>query len=89
MALGYSRHLSPQVTVYDCMDELSAFASAPPQLKQFERELMARAELVFTGGESLYEARRYQHPNIHAFPSSIDAAHFNQARFIKEEPQDQ
>jgi len=89
MALTYTRHLSPQITIYDCMNELSAFADSPSLIRQFEKELLARAELVFTGEGSLYEARRYQHPNIHEFPSGIDAAHFNQARFIEETPEDQ
>src|SRR5918993_1105677 len=30
MALPFTRHLMPLATVYDCMDELSAFKNAPP-----------------------------------------------------------
>jgi UDP-galactopyranose mutase len=89
MALGFTRHLHPRATVYDCMDELSAFKGAPPSLLDHESELLHRAEVVFTGGQSLYEAKRNQHPNIHAFPSSIERAHFAQARRKTEEPADQ
>ena len=89
MALGFTRHLKPLATIYDCMDELTLFKNAPRAMKMREMELFKRADLVFTGGQSLYEAKRHQHQSIHAFPSSIDRAHFAQARDITEEPADQ
>jgi UDP-galactopyranose mutase len=89
MAVAWTRHLHPLATVYDCMDELSAFKGAPPALRLREAELFERADLVFTGGRSLYEVKRHLHPSVHAFPSSIDAAHFAQARTITEDPADQ
>ncbi|HEY9823286.1 MAG TPA: UDP-galactopyranose mutase [Candidatus Sericytochromatia bacterium] len=89
MAMAYTRHLEPLAIVYDCMDELSAFKGASPMLKAHEAELFRRADLVFTGGQSLYEAKRDQHENVYAFPSSVDVAHFAQGRTIKEDPADQ
>lgn len=89
MFLEISRHFKPILTVYDCMDELSAFSGAPPRLRELEAELFAKADLVFTGGHSLYEAKRGQHPQVYAFPSSIDRAHFAQARAGLAEPEDQ
>lgn len=89
MALSFTRHLEPLAIVYDCMDELSAFKNAPPELRQREAELLERADLVFTGGYSLYEARCNRHPNVHPFPSSIDGPHFRRARREMEEPADQ
>lgn len=89
MALLFSDHLTPFVTIYDCMDELSGFKFAPQVLKDLEKELLRRADVVFTGGHSLYEAKRSQHDNIHAFPSSIDFGHFFQARNLNEDPEDQ
>lgn len=89
MAMPWTKHLRPLATVYDCMDELSAFKGAPRALKDHEAELFARADLVYTGGQSLFEAKRDQHKNVYAFPSSIDAAHFAQARCVAEEPLDQ
>jgi UDP-galactopyranose mutase len=71
------------------MDELSAFMGAPPSLCARERELFDRADLVFTGGRSLYEAKRAQHQSVHCFPSSIDAAHFGRARTPQPDPDDQ
>jgi UDP-galactopyranose mutase len=71
------------------MDELSAFKGAPALLKRFESKLMQRASVVLTGGQSLYEAKRDQHANIHPFPSSVDVAHFAQARRAQADPPDQ
>jgi glycosyltransferase involved in cell wall biosynthesis len=89
MAIAFTRHLKASTIVYDCMDELSAFKGAHPELQAREAHLFNLADLVFTGGHSLYEAKQHQHPNVHAFPSSIDAAHFAQARQGTEEPADQ
>jgi len=89
MALGYTCHLQPEAVVYDCMDELSGFQGAPPELKNYEAELFRRANLVFTGGQSLYESKVNQHPHVYAFPSSVDVAHFAQSRNYSEEPADQ
>jgi glycosyltransferase involved in cell wall biosynthesis len=75
--------------VYDCMDELSTFLGAPPELLHLESELLSRADLVFTGGQSLYEAKKDRHPSVHAFPSSVDAAHFATAKNGSPEPADQ
>lgn len=89
MALSFTAHLKPLVVVYDCMDELSAFKGASPLLRDYEAQLFQRADVVFTGGQSLYEAKQHQHRNVHAFPSSIDVGHFFQARTITADPADQ
>lgn len=89
MALPFTRHLEPAVTIFDAMDELSAFKFAPTELKELEAEMMERADVVFTGGQSLYEAKKHRHVNIHSFPSSIDKAHFAQARTLVDSPTDQ
>jgi UDP-galactopyranose mutase len=89
MAVEWTRHLKPLAVVYDCMDELSAFKGAPRSLREREAELFERADLVFTGGQSLYEAKRDKHPNVYAFPSSIDRAHYARARELSVDPEDQ
>ena len=89
MALPFTKRFKPKYTVYDCMDELSAFKFAPPELKTMEQELMRKADVVFTGGNCLYEAKKRQHHNIFAFPSSIDKKHFMQARKSTQELSDQ
>lgn len=82
MMLPFSRQVAAGCTVYDCMDELSAFRFAPPELLAMEVELLDVADLVFTGGYSLYEAKRERHANVRPFPSSVDVAHFAQARSV-------
>lgn len=89
MALPFTEHLSPEFVVFDCMDELSAFRFAPVELKTREKQLLEKADVVFTGGHSIYEAKKDQHQNIHPFPSSIDKQHFGLAREIKKDPADQ
>ncbi len=89
MALKFSSHLTPDLTVYDCMDELSAFKFAPEDLNYLEKQLFDRADMVFTGGQSLYEFKKGKHPNTYFFPSSIDKEHFAQARTKDREPLDQ
>jgi UDP-galactopyranose mutase len=88
MALEFSRHLTPAVTVFDCMDELAAFAGAPREMKEREAEMLRRADVVFTGGQSLYEAKKDRHSDVHCFPSSVDVTHFAQARSAQD-PGDQ
>lgn len=89
MALEFSAWMRPHAIVYDCMDELSAFANAPAAMCENERALFHSADLVFTGGASLFESKRTRHPAVHLFPSSVDASHFAQARHIAGEPADQ
>lgn len=89
MARLFSDHLKPGLVVYDCMDELSAFMFAPPLLKSCEVELIQRADLLLTGGYSLYTVKKELHKNTYCFPSSIDKAHFSQARRQLADPIDQ
>lgn len=89
MMLPFSRHLDASTIVYDCMDELSKFRFAPAQLLDLEQELIGRADLVFTGGASLYEAKKNRHPSAHCFPSSVDRDHFMKARRELPQPADQ
>lgn len=89
MAVPLARYVPADCVVYDCMDELSLFKNAPPQLRQNERDLLGYCDLVFTGGESLFEAKTGQHPRVHCFPSSIDSDHFSMARQAGDEPADQ
>jgi UDP-galactopyranose mutase len=89
MAVAFGQPRKPLAVVYDCMDELSAFSGAAPELLDREAQLLARADLVFTGGQSLYHAKRNRNPNVYAFPSSVDTPHFRQAREPQAEPSDQ
>ena len=79
-AVAFTRRFPRGLTIFDIMDELSAFRGASPDLLRLEQELLERADLVFTGGWSLHEAKRSRHPSVHCFPSSVDVAHFHRAR---------
>ena len=89
MALAIGNHFFPKMIIYDCMDELSLFKNAPAELTDREKELFNKADLVFTGGHNLFQAKKDSHDNIYPFPSSIDKEHFAQARIILNEPEDQ
>jgi UDP-galactopyranose mutase len=89
MMLPFSKHLTPDLTVFDAMDELSKFKFAPEHLLSLEQELIDRSDIVFTGGSSLYEAKKDRHANVHCFPSSVDRVHFLKARARQFEPADQ
>lgn len=89
MAVPFTRQLKPVLTVYDCMDELSAFKFAPAELLEYEKELLQKSDAVFTGGHTIYQAKKDKHHNIHPFPSSIDKAHFMKGRETGIEPDDQ
>lgn len=69
--------------VYDCMDELTLFKGASPQLIEQENQLLAAADVVYTGGKSLYESKRQKHHNVFCFPSSVDFDHFSATGNIK------
>lgn len=89
LALAFSENLPCDLCIYDCMDELSNFRFAPPELRERERALMARTDLVFTGGASLYAAKKGLHPAVRCYPSSVDVAHFARARSGPPDPRDQ
>jgi glycosyltransferase involved in cell wall biosynthesis len=89
MAMAFTSHLECDLCIYDNMDELSLFRGASLELLDLESGLFERADLVFTGGMSLYEAKRHRHRSVHAFPSSIDFDHFAQARSAPADPEDQ
>ena len=89
MMLTFSRRLDPDLIVFDAMDELSKFKFAPAHLLELEQELIDKADIVFTGGSSLYEAKKGRHANVHCFQSSVDRVHFLKARAPQFEPADQ
>ena len=85
MMRRFSADLPAQSIVYDCMDELSAFLGAPPELLERESELFAAADVVFCGGPSIYRSKMKRHGNVHCFRSSVDQRHFRTARTLAED----
>jgi glycosyltransferase involved in cell wall biosynthesis len=66
--------------VYDCMDELSQFKFAPERLIENEKELLEKADIVFTGGYELWTRKRQQHANSHFFGCGVEYDHFSKAQ---------
>jgi len=82
MALPYTRQLNPSLIIYDCMEEMATFLDAPPLLREYERELLNLADLVFTGDQNLYEAKRHEATNIHSLEDQLESTgNFFKARF--------
>ncbi|MFN3651796.1 MAG: glycosyltransferase [Armatimonadota bacterium] len=79
MAIYLADLSDSHTVVYDCMDELSAFRGAPPALVECERQLMGQADVMFTGGLSMWLNKRQHHGNCHRFDSGVDVSHFQQA----------
>jgi UDP-galactopyranose mutase len=73
-------HVQADLVVYDIMDELANFKNAPANMREREAQLLERAQVVFTGGRSMYEARQGRHSNMHLFPSGVEVEHFAKAR---------
>lgn len=78
--VNMTSYLNSSLIIYDCMDELSAFKGANKVLQTKEKQLMNIADVVFTGGKSLYGAKKKFHQNVHCFPSSVDTSHFASSR---------
>jgi glycosyltransferase involved in cell wall biosynthesis len=76
---AFAGHLNERAIVYDCMDELSLFRGAPPELVRRERELLALADLVFAGGPRIWEAKRLLNPNCFSFGCGVENDHFGRA----------
>jgi len=89
MMRAFTKHLNSVSIIYDCMDELANFKNAPASLLDMERKLLSVANLVFTGGRSLYEAKRSRHAHVYNFPSSVDKVHFAKARELPDVQEDQ
>lgn len=81
MALDIVPHMGGRRLVYDVMDDLAAFAGAPPELVLRQRRALREADIVFTGGRSLHRGVTEHRPRgTHLFPSGVEPAHHAAAR---------
>lgn len=85
-SLAFVGKFDERAVVYDCMDELSAFKYAQPELARRERELLSQADLVFVGGRRLWESKRRFNANCHFFGCGVDVEHFGAALDPKKAP---
>jgi glycosyltransferase involved in cell wall biosynthesis len=72
--------------VYDCMDDLASFMNPPPGMVAREHALLERADVVFTGGRSLYDARKALGPKVHCYPSAVEFERFYASRTTAPHP---
>jgi glycosyltransferase involved in cell wall biosynthesis len=72
--------LHERMVIYHCVDEYSQFSGVPKDvIIRMERELIRRADLVFTSAEKLCAERREINPRTHFIPHGVDVAHFSRA----------
>jgi glycosyltransferase involved in cell wall biosynthesis len=72
--------LDEQMVIYHCVDEYAAFAGVSREsLIRMERDLLRRADVVFTSSQQLCEERRWLNPNTHFVSHGVDVAHFARA----------
>lgn len=76
---AFAGYLDESAIVYDCMDELSQFKGAPPELVARERILLSKAEVVFCGGRKMRQKRLPLNANCHFYGTGVDVTHFGQA----------
>lgn len=77
---AFGGQMGEVLNVYDCMDELSKFKGAPPNILERERELLDLADVVFTGGARLYDSKSQHNENCHFYGCGVDCEHFGKAR---------
>ena len=80
---AFSGQMGEIGTVYDCMDELSKFRGAPPEMITREAELLREADVVFTGGRKLFESKSKHNGNCHFYGCGVDIEHFGKARLAE------
>ena len=77
---AFAGKMNEIATVYDCMDELSKFKGAPQEMVDREKILLEKADVVFAGGQRLYESKRRLNSNCFFYGCGVDTAHFAKAR---------
>jgi len=84
MALPFLEALEPGLVIYDVMDDLASFAGAPREMRERQLDLLAAADLVFTGGRSLHSSTTaLRTADVHLFPSGVETSHYARARTAK------
>lgn len=72
--------LGERMVIYHCVDEYSAFSGVPREaLIRMERDLIRRADVVFTSSQQLCDERRDLNPHTYFVSHGVDVEHFSQA----------
>lgn len=78
-AKAFAGQLGESMIVYDCMDELSQFSGAAPELIEREQELTRMADVIFCGGRKMRDKRLPANDNTHFYGTGVDCRHFGRA----------
>lgn len=68
--------LAPGAVIYDIIDDFVAFGWAPPDGPRRERVLLDRADLIFTGTNTLLEKKTAGHSNARFIACGVDFERF-------------
>jgi glycosyltransferase involved in cell wall biosynthesis len=84
MAWDVAQALGPARLVYDVMDDLASFQDAPQGLVLRQRQLLAEADVVFTGGPSLHRSvQRQRREGVYLFRSGVETGHYAASRLLR------
>jgi glycosyltransferase involved in cell wall biosynthesis len=73
--------LGERMVIYHCVDEYAAFSGVPREaLQRMERDLLGKADLVFTSSEQLCSERRPYNPKTFFVSHGVDLDHFLHGR---------
>jgi glycosyltransferase involved in cell wall biosynthesis len=75
-AADVAGHLGESHIVYQCVDEYSAFSDAAPEVRERERDLLKKSDLVIVSSEKLLESKQKVNANTHLVLHGVDFDHF-------------
>ncbi|HLM33348.1 MAG TPA: hypothetical protein VK285_04710, partial [Gaiellaceae bacterium] len=76
MAYNLAQSIPHEILVYDVMDDLASFKGAPPGLRFAQQQALHVADVVFTGGRSLYGSVAPYRPDAHMLGSGVEREHY-------------
>jgi len=68
-----------KISVYHCVDELSANPLIPAVIREIEEEYLKRVNVVFASSQSLFQNKKKFNLNTFYMPNVADFDHFNSA----------
>jgi glycosyltransferase involved in cell wall biosynthesis len=76
LPLDLSGGLGESLTVYDIQDEYLTWTTAAKDIGIREQHLLKKADIVFTGTNSLLKKKKKYHRNIHFIQNGVESDHF-------------
>src|SRR3954465_12353703 len=76
MAYNLAQSIPHEILVYDVMDDLASFKGAPAGLRFAQQQAFHAADVVFTGGRSLFRSVAPYRPDAHLLASGVEPEHY-------------